>query len=150
MNNISNEFVQYGTVTPAGQEVIEHINATLTAAEATNDVDAINSLAGHIKHYYVNVMKLRALSPAQFLESYPNAARSIAGYLRDVRESAAARQAEIEERTRLSESLEEVKAALAVALQKIADMEAERMADAVEQPSMESAPAPEPVKSKKG
>lgn len=150
MNNISNEFVQYGVVTPAGQEVIEHINSTLAAAEATNDVDAINSLAGHIKHYYVNVTKLRAITPAQFLESYPNAARSIAGYLRDVRESAAAKQAEIEERTRLSESLDEVKAALDVALQKIAKMEAERMAAASADDAAVESVTPEPVKSKKG
>lgn len=143
-------FVTSGTLTSDGQRLIAYISEQIAQAEADTNPDSLNALAGPIKHYYVNVHKLPNLSPAQWLEDYANAARAIHSVMTQIAESTAKAQAEAEERSRLSESLDDVKAALALAMQRIAELEAKQAAETPEMDAEESAPAPEPVKTKKG
>ncbi|NBW14294.1 MAG: hypothetical protein EBR82_40485 [Caulobacteraceae bacterium] len=141
-------FVTSGKLTPDGQRLIAYMTEQIAQAKVDANPDSLNALPGPIKHYYVNVESIRALSPEAWLQDYSNAARALHNTLTQIEESAARAQAEADERSRLSESLEDVKAALALAMQRIAELEAKQAAEAPEMDAEES--APEPVKSKKG
>lgn len=158
---MANQFQQYGTLTDDGQRVIAYMESACREAEAKDDVEALNALSGPIKHYYVNVFKLKLLPAWHWLEDFGNAAQAI---LRNITEAEAAQQEAVADKaavSALAESLEEVKAALALAMAKIAQLEAESEAaeDAAEMASetngMESAPpvdepAPETRRGKRG
>lgn len=142
-----NQFSQYGNVTPEGQRVIQYMEAAAQVAEG-QDIEALNALSGPVKHYYVNVTKLHLMTPARWLEDYTNAAQAIMRNLTEAETAQAAADADKQERAALAESLEEVKAALALAMAKIAQLEAEgEAADAAaEMAGEESAPpADEPA-----
>ena len=124
------DFVRYGEITAEGARVIAYMKAQLKEAEAAGGVEAINALSGAIKHFYANCLQLKSFSEAEWLTSYGNSAGAMFVYLTEAEAQQEAAAKEAAERTRISESLDEVKAALAVALARIAELEtAEKPAD---------------------
>lgn len=71
------DFVQNGFVTPEGKRVIEHMESTINVAESADSIDALNSLSGPLKHYYLNVMKAKTLSEGEWLRDYSYAAGTV-------------------------------------------------------------------------
>lgn len=68
-----------GTMTADGKALIEWLESQFHEADIGNDMMAINSLSGDIKHYYVNVYKLNrmtggngGLTPEKWLYDYRN------------------------------------------------------------------------------
>lgn len=72
------DFVRNGTLTTEGQKVKERIEAQLAAAHALveekQDIGFMNGLAGHLKHYYVNVSSAHLMTPEEWMRDYPYAA----------------------------------------------------------------------------
>lgn len=141
------EFISQNTITPEGERVLAHIKTQLREADERGD-RTYTSLSGPYRYFFANVVSLKAFSEAEFLKSYPNMAGAVYRDLVDLDEAKAQTEAAAAEKTVISESLDEVKAALAVALQRIADLEA-----AQQKPADEPTPEPEaeaaPVESKK-
>lgn len=141
------DFINYGVPTDEGKRVLAHLRGQCEMAEARG-LSALNGLSGHVAYFYINVFKGGFLTETNWLKSYPNMASAAYSDLMQIEEAQAAQQQEAAEKTRISESLDEVKAALAVALQRIADLEAaQKTPDPVEEPEPE--PEAAPVESKK-
>jgi hypothetical protein len=142
------DFINYSVPTDEGKRVLAHLRAQCDMAEARG-LSALNGLAGHVAYFYVNVYKGHFLTENDWLKSYPNAAAAAYSDLMQIEEAQAAQQQADANQTRISESLDEVKAALAIAMQRIDELEkAQKPAD---EPSAESEPEAEaaPVESKK-
>jgi hypothetical protein len=61
-----------GSPTEDGYKYIEWMEAQFTEADQSNDVRAINSLSGDSQHYYVNVYKMKTMTPEGWLRDYKN------------------------------------------------------------------------------
>jgi regulator of replication initiation timing len=61
------DMIKNGVLTEAGQEVIDYMDDLL--AEAGRDVEKLNRLPGHVKHYQVQVKSMK-LSPVEFVEAF--------------------------------------------------------------------------------
>lgn len=142
--------VEYGKPTAEGARVLAYMHEQITAAEA-GSLAMLNALPGPIKQFYAMVVKMHAMTEAEWLKSYPDNGAVIFNQIVRLDEAAAQQEAATAEKTRIVESLDEVKAALAVALQRIADLEAAQKP--TEEPAAEPEPEPEveaaPVESKK-
>jgi hypothetical protein len=141
------DFIKLGVPTDEGARVLAHLREQCAIADANRSE---NQLAGHVGFYYINVYKTRFLSENDWLKSYPNAATAAYSDLMHIEEAQAAQAQDAAEKTRISESLDEVKAALAIAMQRIDELEkAQKPAD---EPAAEPTPEPEvaaePVESK--
>jgi hypothetical protein len=139
------DFIKLGVPTDEGARVLAHLREQCAIADANRSE---NQLAGHVGFYYINVYKTGFLSENDWLKSYPNAATAAYSDLMHIEEAQAAQQQDAAEKTRISESLDEVKAALAIAMQRIDELEkAQKPAD---EPAAEPTPEAEaaPVESK--
>lgn len=107
------------TPTKDGENLIEWIEAQFRDIDAANDIVALNRMSGPIADYYVNVYKLRALTPARWLGEHANSfAPSAYGIMKFVEEQAATerRNAETADKAdAVANELEALKAALAEA-----------------------------------
>jgi hypothetical protein len=139
------DFIKLGVPTDEGARVLAHLREQCAIADANRSE---NQLAGHVGFYYINVYKTGFLSENDWLKSYPNAATAAYSDLMHIEEAQAAQQQDAAEKTRISESLDEVKAALAVAMQRIDELE--KAQKPAEEPAAEPTPevAAEPVESK--
>lgn len=84
------KFVESGVVTPDGLHLIEWIEAQYTSYDkpgADANIAALNGLAGPVVEYYVHVNKLK-LTPAKWMESFPNSARNAYDIMKYVEEQA--------------------------------------------------------------
>jgi hypothetical protein len=141
------DFIKLGVPTDEGARVLAHLREQCAIADANRSE---NQLAGHVGFYYINVYKTGFLSENDWLKSYPNAATAAYSDLMHIEEAQAAQQQDAAEKTRISESLDEVKAALAIAMQRIDELEkAQKPAD---EPAVTPEPEAEaaPVESKPG
>jgi hypothetical protein len=129
------DFIKLGVPTDEGARVLAHLREQCAIADANRSE---NQLAGHVGFYYINVYKTGFLSENDWLKSYPNAATAAYSDLMHIEEAQAAQQQDAAEKTRISESLDEVKAALAIAMQRIDELEK------AQKPADESAVVPEP------
>jgi hypothetical protein len=139
------DFIKLGVPTDEGARVLAHLREQCVIADANRSE---NQLAGHVGFYYINVYKTGFLSENDWLKSYPNAATAAYSDLMHIEEAQAAQAQDAADKTRISESLDEVKAALAIAMQRIDELEkAQKPAD---EPAVEPTPevAAEPVESK--
>jgi hypothetical protein len=139
------DFIKLGVPTDEGARVLAHLREQCAIADANRSE---NGLAGHVGFYYINVYKTGFLSENDWLKSYPNAATAAYSDLMHIKEAQAAQQQDADDKTRISESLDEVKAALAIAMQRIDELEkAQKPAD---EPAAEPEPevVAEPVESK--
>lgn len=86
------DFVQLGQITPAGQDVLEymqrHIDESVQLYESSSDLNHINGMTGTLKHYYVNVMTAKTITPQQWLEDYDYGATAMWHNLQDERKAA--------------------------------------------------------------
>jgi hypothetical protein len=142
------DFINYGVPTDEGKRVLAHLRAQCDMAEARG-LSALNGLSGHVGYYYINVYKGHFLTENDWLRSYPNMATAAYSDLMQIEESKVAQEQEAADKTRISESLDEVKAALAIAMQRIDELEkAQKPAD---EPAVTPEPEAEaaPVESKK-
>lgn len=130
------DFINYSVPTDVGKRVLAHLRAQCDIADANRTE---NLLAGHVGHFYANVYKARFLTENDWLKSYPNAAAAAYSDLMQIEEAQAAQQQADATQTRISESLDEVKAALAIAMQRIDELE-----KAAQKPADEPASEPEP------
>jgi hypothetical protein len=140
------DFIKLGVPTDEGARVLAHLREQCAIADANRSE---NQLAGHVGFYYINVYKTGFLSENDWLKSYPNAATAAYSDLMHIEEAQAAQQQDAAEKTRISESLDEVKAALAIAMQRIDELE--KAQKPAYEPASEPTPEAEaaPVESKK-
>lgn len=61
-----------GSPTEDGYKYIEWMEAQFTEADQSNDVRLLNSLSGDSQHYYVNVYKMKTMTPEGWLRDYRN------------------------------------------------------------------------------
>lgn len=61
-----------GSPTEDGYKYIAWMEAQFTEADLSNDVRLLNSLSGDSQHYYVNVFKMKTLTPEGWLRDYRN------------------------------------------------------------------------------
>jgi hypothetical protein len=139
------DFIKLGVPTDEGTRVLAHLREQCAIADANRSE---NQLSGHVGFYYINVYKTGFLSENDWLKSYPNAATAAYSDLMHIEEAQAAQQQDAADKTRISESLDEVKAALAIAMQRIDELE--KAAKPADEPAVEPTPevAAEPVESK--
>lgn len=139
--------VEYGTPTADGARVLSYMHEQIDQAEA-GSLAMLNALPGPIKHFYANVVKLRAMTEAEWLRDFATDAGAILRGIVQLDEAKAQQAAETAEKARIVESLDDVKAALAVALARLDELEkAQKPADPVVEPEPEVEAAP--VESKK-
>lgn len=62
------QFEINGRVTEDGQKALDWIEAQI--AEAGDNVEQLNALPGHVKHYMIHVHKLGSMTEAQWLRDY--------------------------------------------------------------------------------
>jgi hypothetical protein len=125
-----------GELTPEGARVIAWIEAQFVEADATNDVGRLNGLSGYLSYYYVNVHKLHALTPAQWLGEHLHSGAAAAyrdmQYFEEVAREKAEQQAVVEAAKEVTEGvagqLDALRHALDEALGRIATLEAEKAA----------------------
>ena len=68
-------FLSYdGTLSGDGQALVAFIESQFVEADRTNNLDLLNSLAGNITHYYVNVYKAKTMTREQWVKDYPHGA----------------------------------------------------------------------------
>lgn len=124
------------TPTKDGENLIEWIEAQFRDIDAANDVYALNRMSGPIADYYVNVYKLRALTPARWLGEHANSfAPSAYGIMKFIEEQAATEQRNAETATKadaVAAELETLKAALAEAVAEIAALKEAKVTVTVE------------------
>ena len=103
--------------TEDGQKVVDWMQGMIREADETRNVDMLNAMPGYMKFYHANVMKLKAISPNEWLEQFENT--GVASAWRDMTHlEEQAKQAEKVEETiagvsTLEASLEQVKEELA-------------------------------------
>lgn len=61
-----------GSPSEDGYKYIAWMEAQFTEADQSNDIRLLNSLSGDIQHYYVNVFKMKMMSPEAWLRDYKN------------------------------------------------------------------------------
>lgn len=140
--------VEYGKPTADGARVLAYMHEQIATAE-TGSLAQLNALPGPIKQFYAMVVKMHAISEADWLKSYPDGANGILNYLVRLDEAKAQQEAEAVEKTRIAESLDDVKAALATALARLDELE--KAQKPAEEPAAEPEPEADaaPVESKK-
>lgn len=129
--NMPDFVARNGELTPDGQRLIAWIEAQFKDADKNNDLSRLNGLSGYLAYYYVNVHKLRAITPAQWLEEHRHSGAAAAWrdmlYFEEVARKEAEQQAAVvETRTELSglaEQLEALRQELAEARQRITELE---------------------------
>lgn len=65
-----------GTLTEDGRVLTQFIESYFSEADKANDLTVLNSLAGHIGHYYVNVAKMGMILPERWVKDFPNMAQA--------------------------------------------------------------------------
>lgn len=99
-----------GFPTEDGYKLIAWMEAQFTEADKSNDVALINSMSGDVQHYYVNVAKLKTLTPEAWLRDYRNSiARSAYRnyvYTQEMAQREAQEQSQLESTTRKAAELE--------------------------------------------
>jgi hypothetical protein len=142
--------VEYGKPTADGARVLAYMHQQIIEAEA-GSLATLNALPSMIKHFYANVVKLHAMTEAEWLQSYPDNGNVILRGLIQLDEAKAQAEQDAAEKSRISESLDDVKAALALALARLDELE--KADKPAEEPAAEPTPEPEadaaPVESKK-
>lgn len=121
-----------GDLTLDGERLIAWIEAQFAEADRDNDLDRLNRLSGYLAYYYVNVHKLRAMTPAQWLQEHLHSGALAAWrdmqYLEEVTRQTAEQQEIVRQAdsrlASLTEQLEMLRQELAAASQRIADLEA--------------------------
>lgn len=101
------DFVHNGNLTEAGEKL-----AAWMDAQDTPDVDRFNALTGTVKHWLVNVRKLKTISAANWLADYQGRANIL--YESVMAEEAAAAEAQkvteaVETTSKLEQALAELK-----------------------------------------
>lgn len=104
------ELVQNGFVTPDGKRVIDEMNRQIEEAEKAQDIEALNKLSGHVKHYYVNVCKMALLSEAEWLRDHSYGAGVVFSALEEAAQEAAEKQEIKDGQNAITEALESLKA----------------------------------------
>src|SRR5690606_11093489 len=61
-----------GSPTEDGYRYINWIESQFAEADQSNDVRLLNSLSGDSQHYYVNVYKMKVMTPEAWLRDYKN------------------------------------------------------------------------------
>ena len=61
-----------GSPSEDGYKYIEWMEAQFVEADQSNDVRLLNSLSGDSQHYYVNVYKMKTMTPEGWLRDYKN------------------------------------------------------------------------------
>jgi hypothetical protein len=138
--------VEYGTLTPDGARVVAYMRDQIDQAER-GSLAMLNALPGPIKHFYANVVKLHAMTEAEWVRDFATDAGLILRGLVQLDEAKAQEEQATAEKAKLVESLDDVKAALAQALERIAELE--KAQKPVEEPAAEPEPEAAPVESKK-
>jgi hypothetical protein len=136
--------VEYGKPTADGARVLAYMHQQIVEAEA-GSLALLNALPGTIKHFYANVIKLQAMSEADWLRDYPDSAGFILRGLIQMDEARAQAEQDAADKSRISESLEDVKTALALAMARLDELEkADKPAKVTPEPTPEPEPEPEP------
>ena len=75
------EFVQFGELTPAGEELIAYMEAkiaeTVQLYEAKGDINFLNGMSGTLKHYYTWVQQMKSTTPEKFMAEFPYGASAM-------------------------------------------------------------------------
>lgn len=123
-----------GELTPEGARVVAWIEAQFKEADATNDTGRLNSMSGYLSYYYVNVHKLHALTPAQWLGEHLHSGAAAAYrdmlYFEEVARKDAEQQAVVEAAREVTEGIagqiDALRHALDEALAEIAALKADK------------------------
>jgi hypothetical protein len=153
------DFIQNGELTPAGLAVKTRIEMQIAAAqrlvEDKKDIGYINGLAGHLKHYYVNVASLRSITPALWLKEQTYAASVVWGEIeaeRQLAEEAAVVQGQQNDTNARLDRLEALIVSLSsklAATPEPAKAEGDSPAETPAEEAVEDAPPVEDKKAKK-
>lgn len=134
-------FSNRGVPTDEGRAVLNYIESTIKAAG--KNATRLNAMPGVVKHFYANVVQIKSMSEAEWLEdyrmSYANSAWAAVESIR----AQEAQQAQADgAQTKLTENLEELAAKLEAALARIADLEKAKKPDeeSKDKPDAEAAP----------
>lgn len=133
-----------GTPTKDGENLIEWIEAQFRDIDAANDITSLNRMSGPIADYYVNVYKLKAMTPARWLGEHSRSfAPSAWGIMKFIEEQAAVEQRNAETATKadaVASELEVLRAQLAEAVAEINALKEASKVDAVEDAEPEAKP----------
>lgn len=100
------DFVNNGKINEAGQKLVAWMDA-----QDTPDPDRFNALTGIVKHFLVNVRKMRSISEAQWLADYEGRATILYEGVQAV-EAAAAEAQKVTEAVETTSKLEQALAEL--------------------------------------
>lgn len=111
-----------------GRKLVEFIEGQFIEADRTNNIEALNNLSGMIGHYYVNVYKMKAMTPDRWVKDYPNAAHN-AWAAKEYLEAQAQESQTVAETaaatTTLADELKALKESLMAEIQQLKDEKAE-------------------------
>ena len=103
-------FVQFGQLTDAGREVVEHIQQTVSVQyqlyESVGDLNVLNAMPGHYKDFYVHVLQAKTMTAAEWLRDRPTAALVAWQNMREAAEDAE-QKAQLKENVDATATLEE-------------------------------------------
>jgi len=109
-----------GRLTEAGQDVINYMESVLQGVG--NNVDELNRLPGHIKHYYIQTRSLKQ-APERFAEEFRNSSMKYAWndmqFLREAEVQKETIEVTADKTSKLEESLAELRSQL---LEQIEDL----------------------------
>lgn len=95
------------TPTDEGARVIQWVKELLAEAEKDKVPDKINALPGMVKHFYINVVKLKALTEAQWLRDYPNSATAALELLTEAESAKNEAEAEAQARNERDQKIDD-------------------------------------------
>lgn len=124
-----------GALTPDGARLIAWIEAQFAEADKSNDLGRINSLAGYLSYYYVNVHKLQAMKPEQWIAEHLHSGAAAAWrdmtYFEEVAREQAEKEAKQQEQvTGIAGQIEALQKALAEAQAEIAALKEAKQPEA--------------------
>jgi hypothetical protein len=142
--------VEYGKPTADGARVLAYMHQQIVEAEA-GSLALLNALPNTIKMFYTMVVKMHTMTEADWLRDYPDGAGFILRGLIQLDEAQAQAEQDAADKSRISESLEDVKTALALAMARLDELEkADKPAEVTPEPVKADEPEAEaePVESK--
>lgn len=121
-----------GELTPDGARLVEWIEAQFAQADHVNDLGYINGMSHYLSYYYVNVKKLKSLSPAQWITEHRLSSAAAAWrdmeYFEEVARAEAEKQAVVEtvveQTSELAGQIDALRHALEEAVAEIAALKA--------------------------
>jgi hypothetical protein len=124
MNTEKPQFIFQNELTDTGRKVVAFLEAGVTEALGRvqgQDVSSLNHLSGPFQDYYVHVMAMQTITPAQFVKERTYAVESVWQLITQQEQAAADKEHQEQTTASLTDRLAKLEKALTEALAKIAE-----------------------------